>query len=60
MTNGIAIFDDVCALRRIFDENLMACRCVLIHNDLLAIDVEDVAFLLRLQADYDGVRRINL
>ena len=59
MSDGIAILDDVGTLGCILDQDLVSCRRVLIDGDLLAVDLNDVSLLFRLQTDYHAVGRIN-
>ena len=59
MTNGIAVFDDVCAFGRILDEHFVTSGCILTDDHFQAVDFDDVTLLLGLQADNHAVCRIN-
>ena len=59
MSDGITILDDVGTLGRILDQDLVSCWCVLIDGNLLAVDLNDVSLLFRLQTDYHAVGRID-
>ena len=60
MTDGITVFDDVFALGRVLNQDLMSSRRVLVDGDLSTVHLDNLSFLLFRQTDHNRVCRINL
>ena len=59
VADGVAVLDDVLTLFDVLDQHFMSCRGVLVHCDLLAVYLYDVALLLGGQTYYDRVSWID-
>ena len=55
MSDGVTVFDDVFACCHVFDEHLMASRCVLVKCNTQTINFNQIPLLLRLQTYNDAV-----
>ena len=60
VTDGIAVLDDVFTFFDVGDEYFVTSRSVLVQCDLLAVELNDVALLLRCETYNDTVGGINL
>ncbi len=60
VTDWVAVLDDILTFFDVLDQYFMSCRGVLVHCDLLAVYLYDVALLLGGQTYYDRVSGINL